>query len=65
LQNKRKVSLKVNNSIGQEVDELINGNINEGTHSIKFDGPNLASGIYYSVMQSNNNILTQKMILIK
>lgn len=65
LQNKEKVTLKIYNSIGQVVDELINGEINEGTHSIKYDGSNLASGIYYSVMQSNNNILTQKMILIK
>jgi uncharacterized protein (TIGR03790 family) len=65
LQNKGKVTLKVYNSVGQEVDELINGEINEGTHSIKFDGSNLASGIYYSVMQSDNKILTQKMILIK
>lgn len=65
LQNKGKVSLKIYNTVGQEVDELINGEINEGTHSIKFNGSNLASGIYYSVMQSNNSILTQKMILIK
>ncbi|MDI6803167.1 MAG: TIGR03790 family protein [Bacteroidota bacterium] len=65
LENKAKVTLMVYNSIGQEVDELINGEINEGTHSIKFDGSNLASGIYYSVMQSTNGILIQKMILIK
>jgi beta-N-acetylhexosaminidase len=36
-----------------------------GDHSIRFDGSNLATGIYFVSLQSQNKIVTQKIMLLK
>lgn len=41
------VSLKVYNVLGQEVADLINGEMNAGTFEAAFDASKLSSGIYY------------------
>lgn len=41
------VSLKVYNSIGKEVAELVNEIQGAGNYTIPFDGRNLSSGVYY------------------
>ena len=40
------VSLKVFNLLGQQVAELINGNLHQGMHSVKFDASKFNSGVY-------------------
>ncbi len=40
------VSLKVFNLLGQEVANLLNGNLHQGMHSVKFDASKLNSGVY-------------------
>ena len=59
------VSLKVYNSLGEEVVELINDHLNKGEHYVNFDGNNLTSGIYYYHFIANSKIITGKMILAK
>lgn len=59
------VSLKVYNELGKEVTVLVNMNQESGNYSVKFDGGNLASGIYYYKLESGDFVLTKKMILIK
>lgn len=61
------VSVKVFNSLGQEVAELFNGMKNAGTHSVSFDGSDLGSGIYYAVLRSSDSKVnrTIKMSLMK
>jgi hypothetical protein len=41
------VSLKVYNEIGQEVATLVTGRQNAGTYTARWDGRNIASGVYY------------------
>ncbi|MCC6865002.1 MAG: T9SS type A sorting domain-containing protein [Ignavibacteria bacterium] len=62
-----KVTLKVYDILGREVDILFNDiEMNAGTVSYKYDASNLASGIYfYSLIANNNKIDTKKMVLVK
>jgi hypothetical protein len=59
------VTLKVFNSIGEEVAELVNSEMNAGYHSINFDGSNLSSGIYFYRISVGGFTQTNKMILVK
>jgi hypothetical protein len=47
------------------VAELVNGVKAEGKHSLKFDGSNLASGVYYYTITAGNYTETKKLMLIK
>jgi photosystem II stability/assembly factor-like uncharacterized protein len=62
-----KVSLKLYDITGREVDILINNmELNAGTVTYTFDGLNFASGVYfYSLIADDNIISSKKMILVK
>ncbi|MFC1561173.1 T9SS type A sorting domain-containing protein [Candidatus Latescibacterota bacterium] len=57
--------LTVYNANGQNVAELVDGVVSSGEHSVKFDGSNLASGIYLYRFKSKGFEKTSKMILVK
>lgn len=59
------VSLKVFNSIGQEVAELAKGLFEAGSHSVNFDASNLQSGVYFYRIESTNFNAVRKMMFIK
>lgn len=59
------VSLKIYNSIGQEIAELAGKDYTVGTHYVKFNAENLSSGVYYYTVRAGNNSITKKMILTK
>lgn len=59
------VKLEVYNINGQKVKELLNAPLNAGSHTITFNAENLASGIYIYRLNTGNQILTNKMILMK
>jgi hypothetical protein len=59
------VTLKVYNSLGQEVATLINGVKTAQTYNITFDGSGLASGVYFYALKYDNNTISKKMILMK
>lgn len=59
------VSLKVFNTLGQQVAELMNNVQNAGTHTVEFNAENLSSGIYYYRLETNGLVDTKKMILVK
>jgi hypothetical protein len=59
------VTLKIYNTIGEQVDELVNGFKEAGIYSISFDASTLNSGIYIYQISTNNLTLTKKMMLIK
>jgi len=60
------VSLKVYNTIGQEVAALVNDVVPAGSHEINFDASKLNSGVYFYTLKSGNNFVqTRKMILMK
>ncbi len=58
-------TLKVYNLIGQEVATLAQGRIPAGQYTIRFNGGNLSSGIYFYRLVSGTHSLTNKMVLIK
>ena len=61
-----RVKLQIYNSIGQKIRTLINTNIRAGHHTIRFDGSDLASGVYiYRLTTDNGFSQTKKMILIR
>ncbi len=65
IQKDGNVSLKVYNTLGQQVAELINGNMKAGQHQVTFDASKFVSGIYYYRLEAGNNVSVKKMILLK
>lgn len=65
LPKKSKVKLIVYNINGQKVDELINSEQEAGFYQIKFSARNLASGIYFYTLRTNNIFKVKKMMLVK
>lgn len=59
------VTLKVYDAIGNEISTLVSENQNEGLHSINFNASEIPSGIYFYSISFNNQVKTNKMILIK
>jgi len=59
------VSLKIYNSIGQEVGTLINQIIPAGNHKVYFDAAGLASGVYFYTLTAGNFVESKKMVLLK
>jgi hypothetical protein len=60
-----KVTLKVYNSLGQEVATLMNGFATAKTYDITFNGSNLASGVYFYTLKYDNKLESKKMVLMK
>ena len=59
------VTLKVYNTLGEEVATLLDGFKSAQSYEIKFDGTDLANGVYLYSLEEGNNIITKKMILLK
>jgi flagellar hook assembly protein FlgD len=58
------VTLKVYNTLGQLVTTLVNGEQGAGYHEVRFDGSNLASGVYFYRLQAGNFVQTKKLLLL-
>jgi len=58
-------TLRVYNMLGQEVATLVDGNVNVGTFTAKFDATNLASGVYVYTLVSGNRTISKRMTLLK
>ncbi|PID26550.1 MAG: hypothetical protein CR982_09790 [Candidatus Cloacimonadota bacterium] len=59
------VELTVYNSNGEMVKEIANKQFNAGFNSIKFDGSEFNSGVYFYTLKVGNKILSDKMLLVK
>ncbi len=57
--------LKVFNTLGQEVAELVNESLEAGTHSYNFDASKLTSGVYIYSLQTDAGVISKKMTLVK
>ena len=65
-----RVSLKIYNSLGEEVATLVDNIMNAGTHSVEWNGKNhfnstVASGVYFYRLTAENFVQTKKMLMIK
>jgi hypothetical protein len=64
------VKLMVYNNLGMEVRTLVNGSVEPGIHSLKWDGRNnsgelMASGVYFLRIQAGTFNQTRKMLLTR
>ncbi len=59
------VNLKVYNSLGESISELVNTDLAAGNYSVDFNSQNLSSGIYYYTISSGDFKETRKMVLVK
>ncbi|GAB4453749.1 MAG: hypothetical protein Fur0028_09240 [Bacteroidales bacterium] len=57
--------LKVYDMLGREVATLVNEQKSPGNYEVKFDGSNLASGVYFYQLRAGEFSQTKKLILIK
>jgi len=59
------VGLKVYNLLGQEVETLIDGVMEAGSHSIAWDASHCASGIYFYKLVAIEKTFVERMTLLK
>ncbi len=59
------VNLSVYSLLGQKVAELMNGNMDAGTHNVVFNASNLPSGMYIYEIRTNSFTAAKKMIHTK
>jgi predicted GH43/DUF377 family glycosyl hydrolase len=61
----RYVKLAVYDLLGREVAVLVNERKAPGSYEVRFDGSNLASGVYFYRMQAGDFVQTKRLILLK
>jgi hypothetical protein len=59
------VTLKIYNSIGQEVTQLVNQVLPAGNYTVRWDAEDFASGVYFYTLHTNDFTAAKKMILLK
>ncbi|MCG6912888.1 T9SS type A sorting domain-containing protein [bacterium BMS3Abin03] len=62
---KQMVALRIYNTIGEQVAELLNEEKDAGSYSVKFNGSNLPSGIYIYRLTTQHFVMNKKMTLLK
>ena len=65
-----KVNIKLYNTLGQEVANILNSDLNAGIHETLFNASNLSSGVYFYRLEArgvdgSNFISTKRMLLMK
>ena len=59
------VKLRVFNSLGKEVETLVNENLGKGSYSVDFSASHLSGGVYFYKLETSGFSETKKMVLIK
>ncbi len=66
LEKESKVSLKVYNTMGQQVSALVDDeNKQAGAHYVNFNAENLRSGIYHCIFTADNKTIVKKLMISK
>ncbi|MDR3626442.1 MAG: T9SS type A sorting domain-containing protein [Ignavibacteriaceae bacterium] len=65
LPDESRVTIKVYNVLGKEVETLINEEKNAGNYKVEFKNCNLPSGVYFYKMQAGNYLEIKKLMLLK
>ena len=60
-----KVSLKIYDMLGREVEILVNEKLNAGTYGVDWDASNFPSGAYFYRLRTEGYTETKRMILLK
>jgi hypothetical protein len=59
------VTVRIYNTLGQKVDELVNTNLEAGWYNYQWNAKNIATGIYIYELRTDKFISVKKMILMK
>jgi hypothetical protein len=59
------VRLSVFDMLGREVSVLVNDKRNAGDYEVKFDGSNLASGVYFYRLKAGSFVQTRKLLVLR
>jgi hypothetical protein len=59
------VMLTVYDGLGRELEQIVNGRMEAGSHSFQWNASRYPSGIYYYRLTAGNFVQTKKMILVK
>ena len=59
------VRLTVYDMLGNEVQTLVNSRVNRGSHQIRFDASNMATGVYIYRLETEGQTLSRKMMFMK
>jgi ligand-binding sensor domain-containing protein len=59
------VTLAVYNTLGQQVAQLVNGEVEAGYYDVKFDGSSLPSGVYFYRLKAGSYVETRKLCLVR
>ncbi len=60
IENSSDVTLKIYNSIGREVETLVNQRLNAGAYDVDWNAVNFPSGVYYYKIETGLNSITKK-----
>ncbi len=59
------VEIKIYNTLGEVVTQVVSKRFEIGFHEVEFDGSNLGSGVYFYELQFRNFVDVRKMILLR
>jgi hypothetical protein len=65
LPNRSLVTLTVFSTLGQQVAELVNEEMEAGYHEVRFDGQNLSSGVYFYRLRAGDLVETKTLLLVR
>jgi hypothetical protein len=65
LPQRSQVALTVFNTLGQPVSTLVSGTEEPGYHEVRFNGTELASGVYFYRLQAGGFVQTRKLVLLR
>jgi hypothetical protein len=60
-----KVTLKIYDAIGREIETLVDGRITAGQHEVKWNAAGMVSGVYVYQLQADGFVGSKKLILLK
>ena len=60
-----RVNLSVFDILGREVSVLVNERMDAGVYEVKFDGSNLASGVYFYRLQAGDFVQSKRLLILK
>ncbi|MCK5704289.1 MAG: T9SS type A sorting domain-containing protein, partial [Cyclobacteriaceae bacterium] len=58
-------TLKIYNTLGEEVAVLLNNELSTGTYEVEWNANGLPSGVYFYHLQTDGFVETKKMLLLK
>ena len=59
------VTLRIYNTLGQEVAKLVEGKLTAGMHEVMWIANNFSSGVYFYQLRAGNYVETKRMMLVK